>query len=132
MHDGCVLTLLPHILRKHRIWRKTKLRIFCVAQLTDNSLQMKKDLENLLRKFRIKAEAVIVELGDYDISEFTYERTMKMQKQQEMLNELQNVGASEVILCALLELICVSSFLLIQRRRLIDQKRSPTRKRPNS
>lgn len=94
MHDGGILTMLPHILRKHRVWRKTKLRIFCVAQEQDDSVQMGKDLRVLLAKFRIDAEALIVEMGSMDITEFTYEKTIRMQERNELLTELNTSQAN--------------------------------------
>jgi potassium/chloride transporter 4/5/6 len=99
MHDGGILTLIPYLMRKHRIWRRAKLRIFCVAQMKDNSIQMKADLEALLKRFRIEAEARVVEIQDYDISEFAYEKTIRMQKRNEMLQNMNLLNSqNEVIL----------------------------------
>jgi potassium/chloride transporter 4/5/6 len=89
MHDGGILTMLPTILRNHRLWRKAELRIFCVAQVDDDREQMKKDLEQLLKKFRIDAQALVVEMGQMDISEFTYEKTMRIQDRQDLLTEIK-------------------------------------------
>ena len=100
MHDGGILTLLPYILKKHRIWKRTRLRIFCIAQEEDNSVQMKSDLEALLLKFRIDAEAIIVELEGYDISEFTYEKTLHMQKRAELLTDLKIASQAELLVTA--------------------------------
>lgn len=33
MHDGGILTLLSHLLRKHSVWKDCKLRIFAISQL---------------------------------------------------------------------------------------------------
>lgn len=100
MHDGGILTLLPYLLKKHRIWKKCLLRVFCVAQADDNSIQILKDLRTLLQKFRIDAEARVVELGDYDISEFTYEKTMKMRERSELLSEMKINSEAELLVTA--------------------------------
>ena len=41
MHDGGLLTLLPYLLKQHKVWKDCRTRIFTVAQMEDNSLQMK-------------------------------------------------------------------------------------------
>lgn len=45
-----------------KVWRKCKIRIFTVAQLEDNSIQMKKDLATFLYHLRIEAEVEVVEM----------------------------------------------------------------------
>lgn len=62
VHDGGLLMLLPFLLRQHRTWKNCKLRIFTVAQLEDNSIQMKKDLKIFLYHLRIEAEVQVVEM----------------------------------------------------------------------
>ena len=57
--DGGLLMLIPFLLRQHRTWKNTKLRIFTVAQLEDNSIQMKKDLAAWVYALRIEAEVRI-------------------------------------------------------------------------
>ena len=54
--------LLPFLLKQHRTWRNCKMRIFTVAQVEDNSVAMKKDLELFLYTLRIDAEVEIVEM----------------------------------------------------------------------
>lgn len=44
------------------MWRKCKMRIFTVAQMDDNSIQMKKDLMIFLYHLRIDAEVEVVEM----------------------------------------------------------------------
>lgn len=45
-----------------QVWRKCSIRIFTVAQLEDNSIQMKKDLATFLYHLRIEAEVEVVEM----------------------------------------------------------------------
>ncbi|EFX88997.1 hypothetical protein DAPPUDRAFT_41064 [Daphnia pulex] len=89
VHDGGLLMLLPFLLRQHRTWRHCKMRLFTVAQLEDNSIQMKKDLKTSLYNLRIDAEVEVVEMMDSDISAYTYERTLVMEQRNQMLKEMQ-------------------------------------------
>ncbi|XP_036378682.1 solute carrier family 12 member 7 isoform X3 [Megalops cyprinoides] len=89
VHDGGMLMLLPFLLRQHKVWRKCKMRIFTVAQLDDNSIQMKKDLQMFLYHLRLDAEVEVVEMHDSDISAFTYEKTLLMEQRSQMLKQMQ-------------------------------------------
>ncbi|CAK9808493.1 Solute carrier family 12 member 6 [Anthophora plagiata] len=89
VHDGGLLMLLPFLLKQHRTWKNCKMRIFTVAQIEDNSIQMKKDLKKFLYDLRIEAEVEIVEMMDSDISLYTYERTLMMEQRNQMLRELR-------------------------------------------
>lgn len=92
VHDGGMLMLLPFLLRQHKVgrrggrrraglgpwwgglwlkrlpapgaqvWRKCRMRIFTVAQMDDNSIQMKKDLAIFLYHLRLEAEVEVVEM----------------------------------------------------------------------
>ncbi|XP_060778433.1 solute carrier family 12 member 7 isoform X2 [Neoarius graeffei] len=88
VHDGGLLMLLPFLLRQHKVWRKCKMRIFTVAQLDDNSIQMKKDLQMFLYHLRLDAEVEVVEMHDSDISAFTYEKTLVMEQRSQMLKQM--------------------------------------------
>lgn len=46
----------------HQVWRRCQVRIFTVAQVDDNSIQMKKDLQTFLYHLRISAEVEVVEM----------------------------------------------------------------------
>uniref|UniRef100_A0A3Q3VWC2 Uncharacterized protein n=1 Tax=Mola mola TaxID=94237 RepID=A0A3Q3VWC2_MOLML len=89
VHDGGMLMLLPFLLRQHKVWRKCKMRIFTVAQMDDNSIQMKKDLQTFLYHLRLGAEVEVVEMHDSDISAFTYEKTLVMEQRSQMLKQMQ-------------------------------------------
>ncbi|XP_038652745.1 solute carrier family 12 member 7-like isoform X4 [Scyliorhinus canicula] len=89
VHDGGLLMLLPFLLSQHKVWRKCKMRIFTVAQIDDNSIQMKKDLHLFLYQLRLDAEVEVVEMLDNDISAFTYERTLVMEQRSQMLKQMQ-------------------------------------------
>ncbi|XP_069044803.1 solute carrier family 12 member 6-like isoform X2 [Lepisosteus oculatus] len=89
VHDGGMLMLLPFLLRQHKVWRKCRMRIFTVAQLEDNSIQMKKDLATFLYHLRIEAEVEVVEMHDSDISAYTYERTLMMEQRCQMLRQMR-------------------------------------------
>uniref|UniRef100_A0A8C5CH12 Solute carrier family 12 member 7 n=1 Tax=Gadus morhua TaxID=8049 RepID=A0A8C5CH12_GADMO len=90
VHDGGMLMLLPFLLRQHKVWRKCKMRIFTVAQMDDNSIQMKKDLQMFLYHLRLDAEVEVVEMvSGPDISAFTYEKTLVMEQRSQMLKQMQ-------------------------------------------
>uniref|UniRef100_A0A8C7JDA1 Solute carrier family 12 member 7 n=1 Tax=Oncorhynchus kisutch TaxID=8019 RepID=A0A8C7JDA1_ONCKI len=89
VHDGGLLMLLPFLLRQHKVWRKCKMRIFTVANMDDNSIQMKKDLQMFLYHLRLDAEVEVVEMHDSDISAFTYEKTLVMEQRSQMLKQMQ-------------------------------------------
>uniref|UniRef100_A0A3P8QRX0 Solute carrier family 12 member 5a n=1 Tax=Astatotilapia calliptera TaxID=8154 RepID=A0A3P8QRX0_ASTCA len=88
VHDGGMLMLLPFLLRQHKVWRKCKMRIFTVAQMDDNSIQMKKDLTTFLYHLRIDAMIEVVEMHDSDISAYTYEKTLVMEQRSQMLKQI--------------------------------------------
>ncbi|XP_015241746.1 PREDICTED: solute carrier family 12 member 6-like [Cyprinodon variegatus] len=89
VHDGGMLMLLPFLLRQHKVWRKCRMRIFTVAQMEDNSIQMKKDLATFLYHLRIEAEVEVVEMHNSDISAYTYERTLMMEQRSQMLRQMR-------------------------------------------
>ncbi|KAI4824070.1 hypothetical protein KUCAC02_012613 [Chaenocephalus aceratus] len=88
VHDGGMLMLLPFLLRQHKVWRKCKMRIFTVAQMDDNSIQMKKDLITFLYHLRIDAVVEVVEMHDGDISAYTYEKTLVMEQRSQILKQM--------------------------------------------
>uniref|UniRef100_A0AAX7UUZ7 Solute carrier family 12 member 5b n=1 Tax=Astatotilapia calliptera TaxID=8154 RepID=A0AAX7UUZ7_ASTCA len=88
VHDGGMLMLLPFLLRQHKVWRKCKMRIFTVAQMDDNSIQMKKDLITFLYHLRIDAVVEVVEMHDGDISAYTYEKTLIMEQRSQILKQM--------------------------------------------
>lgn len=89
VHDGGLLMLLPFLLRQHKVWRHCDLRIFTIAHMEDNSIQIKKDLASFLYQLRIQAEVDVIEMPDTDISAYTYERTLIMEQRNEMLKQMR-------------------------------------------
>ncbi|KAM9322822.1 solute carrier family 12 member 7-like isoform 2-T2 [Pholidichthys leucotaenia] len=89
VHDGGLLMLLPFLLSQHKVWRKCKMRIFTVAQMDDNSIQLKKDLQRFIYNLRLDAMVEVVEMHDSDISAFTYEKTLVMEQRSQMLKQMQ-------------------------------------------
>lgn len=53
-----------------QVWRKCKMRIFTVAQMDDNSIQMKKDLQMFLYHLRLDAEVEVVEMVRLELNNF--------------------------------------------------------------
>lgn len=62
IHDGGLLFLVAFLLKRHKVWSRCRLRLFTVAQLEDNSVEMKKDLEQYMYQLRIEAEVDVVEM----------------------------------------------------------------------
>ncbi|XP_029971159.1 solute carrier family 12 member 7-like isoform X1 [Salarias fasciatus] len=89
VHDGGLLMLLPFLISLHKVWKKCTMRIFTVAQMDDNSIQMKKDLQMFIYNLRLDAVVEVVEMHDSDISAFTYEKTLMMEQRTEMLKQMQ-------------------------------------------
>uniref|UniRef100_A0A8C5C957 Solute carrier family 12 member 7a n=1 Tax=Gadus morhua TaxID=8049 RepID=A0A8C5C957_GADMO len=89
VHDGGLLMLLPFLLKQHKVWKQCRMRIFTVAQMNDNSIQMKKDLQMFLYQLRLDAQVEVVEMHESDISAFTYEKTLVMEQRSQMLKQMQ-------------------------------------------
>eukprot|EP00051_Salpingoeca_urceolata_P029211 m.6462 g.6462 ORF g.6462 m.6462 type:complete len:1025 (+) comp2653_c0_seq1:160-3234(+) len=87
VHDGGMLILLAFLLQQDPTWRRCKLRIFTVAESDDDTIQMQRDLTLFLYQLRIDAEVSVVEMLDTDISAYTYERTLQLQKRQTAMAE---------------------------------------------
>ncbi|VDM62760.1 unnamed protein product [Angiostrongylus costaricensis] len=88
VHDGGLLMLLPFLLKQHKTWKNVSIRLYAIAQLEDNNVQMKSDLEKFLYHLRIEAEVYVIEMPDSDISDYTYERTLKMEERTKLLKNL--------------------------------------------
>ncbi|CAG5105787.1 Oidioi.mRNA.OKI2018_I69.chr1.g2453.t2.cds [Oikopleura dioica] len=89
VHDGGLLTLLPHLLQQHRVWKNCRTRIYTVAQAEDNSIKMKKQLQQHLYQLRIEAEVRVVELESADVSAYAYERTLIMEQRNHLIHTLR-------------------------------------------
>jgi potassium/chloride transporter 4/5/6 len=62
IHDGGLLFLIAFLLKRNKVWSRCRMRLFTVAQLEDNSVEMKKDLEQYMYQLRIEAEVDVVEM----------------------------------------------------------------------
>ena len=62
IHDGGLLFLIAFLLKRNKVWSRCRIRLFTVAQLEDNSVEMKKDLEQYMYQLRIEAEVDVVEM----------------------------------------------------------------------
>ena len=62
VHDGGILMLLGFLLRQHKVWRQSTMRIFTVAQPEDNSIKIKSDLLEFLSLLRIEASVDVIEM----------------------------------------------------------------------
>ena len=62
IHDGGLLFLIAFLLKRNKVWSHCRIRLFTVAQREDNSIEMKKDLEQYMYQLRIEAEVDVVEM----------------------------------------------------------------------
>ncbi|VDO95080.1 unnamed protein product [Soboliphyme baturini] len=107
IHDGGLLILLPFLLKQHRVWRNCKLRIFAAAKTEDNTVKMKEDLQRWVYQLRIEAVVNVVELDEYVIPAYTYERTLQMTERVRLAHDLRLTAreiASQVRCCCDLRL----------------------------
>ncbi|KAL8569207.1 hypothetical protein ACOMHN_051887 [Nucella lapillus] len=88
LFDGSMLIMLAFLLKQHKVWKNCDLRLFTVAQLDDNSVQIKNDLIQYMYNLRIPATVEVVEMEDKDISAYIYERTLKMEERSRLLNAM--------------------------------------------
>jgi len=60
--DGGLLLLIVFLLKRNKLWAKCKLRIFTVAKVNENSLQIKNDLIQYMYFLRIDADVEVLEM----------------------------------------------------------------------
>ncbi|KAL0241336.1 hypothetical protein GEMRC1_006571 [Eukaryota sp. GEM-RC1] len=87
IYDSGLLLMLFHLLSKHPFWSGCTVRLYSVATINDNSIQMKSDIESLLARFRLKAKVRILELTS--ASPYDYERTTALNSRAELLSKLE-------------------------------------------
>ncbi|KJE93459.1 solute carrier family 12 [Capsaspora owczarzaki ATCC 30864] len=93
VQEGGLLLLIGHLLAKHKVWRKCRLRLFTVAELSDNSMAIEEQLRNMLDQLRIAAEVKVIEMTREDFDPFTHEWTIAAQDRMRLAKTtVQNVG----------------------------------------
>jgi len=68
--DGGIILLLAHLLLRNQLWKNCKLRIFVTAEPGENSVEMKRVLQDYLRSMRISSEVEIVEIDTEEVEPF--------------------------------------------------------------
>ncbi|CAF1404635.1 unnamed protein product [Didymodactylos carnosus] len=90
IHDGGLLFLLAFLFQQHDVWKKCILRLFTVCNgKTQKPQEMKENLEKYVYQLRIHAQVNIIEMPDQEISAYTYQRTMKLEERQDLLQQLK-------------------------------------------
>lgn len=89
MHDGGLLLLIVFLLKKNKIWHKCRLRLFTIAQEDEDSVKIKKDLEQYMYYLRIDAEVEVVELAHAEVSAYAYEKTLRLHEREKLLREMK-------------------------------------------
>ncbi|CAF3991493.1 unnamed protein product, partial [Rotaria magnacalcarata] len=95
IHDGGLLFLIAFLLKRNKVWSRCRIRLYTVTQSEDNSVAMKKDLEQYMYQLRIEAEVNVVEMADQEISAYAYERTLKLEERIKLLKHLK-LGGKEL------------------------------------
>ncbi|KAL0208870.1 hypothetical protein P9112_011457 [Eukaryota sp. TZLM1-RC] len=98
IYDSGLLLMLFHLLSKHPFWKGCTVRLYSIATLNDNSVQMKNDIEKLLARFRLRAKVRILELTDS--SPYEYDRTVALNTRAELLSklELERANSLEMVI----------------------------------
>ena len=87
VHDGGLLLMIAHLLLRHRVWERCRLRVHTVLQKAQDPGAVRRTLQAVLRDFRVDAEVSVVEAGDdADMYAYTHDWTMR-KEQAEMFRE---------------------------------------------
>jgi len=68
--DGGIILLLAHLLLRNQLWKNCELRIFVTAEPGENSIEMKRVLQDYLRQMRISSEVEIIEIDSEEVEPF--------------------------------------------------------------
>ncbi|KAL0249183.1 hypothetical protein GEMRC1_004416 [Eukaryota sp. GEM-RC1] len=85
--DSAMLICLANLLQRHRFWKGSTLRLFCISTVDDDSIQLKKRVEGLLKTLRINALVRILEFYD-DHNPYNYDKTLTMRQRRELCTKL--------------------------------------------
>ncbi|CAL8071505.1 unnamed protein product [Calicophoron daubneyi] len=89
VHDGGLLLLTSYLLMRNRVWRKCDLRVFVVACLGDDTVNLKKDMTKFMYDLRINASVEVVALSTADISAYVAQRTASIEQRRAMLMQMR-------------------------------------------
>jgi len=78
IHDGDMLVLLPYLLRRHKVWEKSKLRIFAIADDLVDIQASHRILETHLSELRITAQISIIHVGASHARDVDQNRTVRI------------------------------------------------------
>lgn len=76
IHDGDMLVMLPYLLRRHRVWAGTKLRIFAIADDLVNFGASQAALRKHLQDLRIEAHIEMIHVGASHARDVDQNRTV--------------------------------------------------------
>jgi hypothetical protein len=96
IHDGGLLLLIVFLLKKRKMWRRCKLRLFTVAYMHENSTQIKNDLMQYIYHLRIQAEVDVIEMPDSDISAYNHERTLIAEDRDNLYQKASEISSEAV------------------------------------
>eukprot|EP01006_Ploeotia_vitrea_P028705 TRINITY_DN61341_c0_g1_i1.p1 TRINITY_DN61341_c0_g1~~TRINITY_DN61341_c0_g1_i1.p1 ORF type:complete len:923 (+),score=100.53 TRINITY_DN61341_c0_g1_i1:52-2820(+) len=76
-HGGGLLILIPHLLRNHKVWANSKIRVFTICGASTDSDRVKKSIKRLFDDLRFSCEVITVEFDKSQAyTTYSYPRTM--------------------------------------------------------
>ena len=91
VQDCGLLLMVPYLLQQHKVWERTKLRIFVVTlpSLGVDVAELRAALKEFVYETRITCTFEVVELGVGEISAFVYQRTLNVEDRANLFSQLQ-------------------------------------------
>ena len=77
IHDGGILVLLPYLMKRHRVWRECRLRLFAIAPKTFvDKAGTERRLKSFVESLRIEAEIHVIPVNVSDVRDIDENRTV--------------------------------------------------------
>lgn len=102
LHDAGLMLLTAYLLRKHKVWKNCSLRIFTVAESSNDASLARTYINNVTKSIRIPFQHIqVVVLESSDLSAYAYDRTIELEHGTELLKQLnrQRRALSQQIDC---------------------------------
>ncbi|KAL9646972.1 hypothetical protein ABK040_013830 [Willaertia magna] len=97
IYDGGLELLISFLLTKHKVWKKCSLRIFTLADQTENIEECQEKLQQLMFLLRIDAVCNVIQVTPSDLSAYTYNHKAQIRKREELRKKL-NLNRTESII----------------------------------
>jgi len=97
-HDGGLLLLISHLLQKHRVWKKCRLRLHLITEVGTNTTLLQERMHKLLNKINIAASVEeVITVDSESLLPYMESSVMRARNEEFRLNEekLVNHGHHE-------------------------------------